>query len=231
MDKNKKVSDFIAIFLKEKKIKHVFGIIGSANSHIFDSINKLKYTEIVCMHHEQALTMAMQTYYRVTKKMGVALVTAGGASANAITGVISAWADSIPGIVISGQENLKYVKKYKKNNLRMWGVQGFDSCKMVKDVTKYSNRLTSPDKILYELDYCFHESLNLRPGPVWLDIPIDIQGKKINNRNLPRYYPKNSENMNDAVNERINILQKRVRVLESDEVKKVYTCMVEGEIK
>ena len=65
------------------------------------------------MHHEQSLTMAMQTYYRVTKKIGVALVTAGGASANAITGVISAWADSMPGTVISGQENLKYVKKLK----------------------------------------------------------------------------------------------------------------------
>ena len=209
MDKNKKVSDLIAEFLKEKKIKHVFGIIGSANSHIFDSINKLKYTEIVCMHHEQALTMAMQTYYRVTKKMGVALVTAGGASANAITGVISAWADSIPGIVISGQENLKYVKKYKKNNLRMWGIQGFDSCKMVKDVTKYSNRLTNPGKILYELDYCFHESLNLRPGPVWLDIPIDVQGKKINNRNLPRYYPKKIKNIqNKSLELKINKLIK-----------------------
>ena len=195
MDNHKKVSDLIAEFLKEKKIKQVFGIIGSANSHIFDSIDKLKYTEIICMHHEQSLTMAMQTYYRVTKKMGVALVTAGGASANAITGVISAWADSIPGIVISGQENLKYVKKYEKNKLRMWGIQGFDSCKMVKEVTKYSNRIKNPNKILYELDYCFHESLNLRPGPVWLDIPIDIQGKKINVKSLPRFSPKKIKNI------------------------------------
>lgn len=178
---SKKVSDLIAIYLKRKKIKHVFGIIGSANSHIFDSINKLNYTKIVCMHHEQSLTMAMQTYYRVTKKIGVVLVTAGGASANAITGVISAWADSIPGIVISGQENLKYVNKYKKNKLRMWGIQGFDSIKMVEDVTKYSKRVTKPEQILYELDYSFHKTLNGRPGPVWLDIPIDIQGKKINN--------------------------------------------------
>ena len=141
INKNKKVSDLIAIFLKEKKIKHVFGIIGSANSHIFDSIERLNYTKIIYMHHEQSLTMAMQTYYRTTKKIGVALVTAGGASANAITGVISAWADSIPGLIISGQENLRFVKKYKKNKMRMWGIQGFDSVKMVRDVTKYSNRL------------------------------------------------------------------------------------------
>jgi acetolactate synthase-1/2/3 large subunit len=187
MLKENKVSDLIAQYLKQKKIKHVFGIIGSANSHIFDSINKLQYTKIICMHHEQSLTMAMQTYYRVTQKIGVAIVTAGGASANAITGVISAWADSIPGIVISGQENLKYVNKYKKNNLRMWGIQGFDSIKMVKDVTKYSSRVTKAENILFELDTCFHKSMNDRRGPVWLDIPIDIQGSKIKSKKLKRY--------------------------------------------
>ena len=191
-NKNNKVSDLVAIFLKEKKIKYVFGIIGSANSHIFDSIERLNYTKIIYMHHEQSLTMAMQTYYRTTKKIGVALVTAGGASANAITGVISAWADSIPGIVISGQENLRYVKKYKKNKMRMWGIQGFDSVKMIKEVTKYSNRLQDPKKILYELDTCYYESLNARPGPVWLDIPIDIQGSYIKNyKKLKRLKAKN----------------------------------------
>ena len=192
INKNKKVSDLIAIFLKEKKIKHVFGIIGSANSHIFDSIERLNYTKIIYMHHEQSLTMAMQTYYRTTKKIGVALVTAGGASANAITGVIGAWADSIPGLIISGQENLRFVKKYKKNKMRMWGIQGFDSVKMVKDVTKYSNRLYDPKKIFYELDTCFYKSLNSRPGPVWLDIPIDVQGSYVKNyKLLKRFKGKN----------------------------------------
>ena len=174
---NKKVSDIIALFLKEKKIKHVFGIIGSANAHIFDSISKLNYTEIVCVHHEQAATMAMQNYYRTTGKISAALVTAGGASSNAITGVISAWADSIPGIIISGQENLRFIKSYKK--MRMWGIQGFDSTHMVSKVTKYSKRLTKPQDILFELNKTHHISLEGRPGPTWLDIPIDIQGAKI----------------------------------------------------
>ena len=200
-NKNKKVSDLIALFLKEKKIRLVFGIIGSANSHIFDSIKRLNYTEIICMHHEQSLTMAMQTYYRVTKKIGVVLVTAGGASANAITGVISAWADSVPGVVISGQENLKYVKKYKKNDARMWGIQGFDSVKMVKGITKYSKRLTKAENVLFELDYCFNETLDKRPGPVWLDIPIDIQGSIINKKKLKRFKIKN-------IKKRINIVTK-----------------------
>ena len=101
-----KVSDLIASFLKEKKIKHVFGIIGSANSHIFDSINKLNYTEIINVHHEQAATMAMQAYYRVNGKPCACILTAGAGSSNGITGVISAWADSIPGLIISGQEKL-----------------------------------------------------------------------------------------------------------------------------
>ena len=192
-NENIKVSDLIALFLKEKKINLVFGIIGSANSHIFDSIKRLNYTKIICMHHEQSLTMAMQTYYRVTKKIGVALVTAGGASANAITGVISAWADSIPGIIISGQENLKYVRKYKKNNLRMWGIQGFDSVK----------RLTKPENILFELNYCLHESLDSRPGPVWLDIPIDIQGakvkKKLKTLNLKNKKQKTNSNIENKI--------------------------------
>ena len=113
MDKVK-VSDEIAKFLKDKDIKHVFGIIGSANSHIFDSINQLGYTEIVCVHHEQAATMAIQAYYRVTGKISAAIVTAGGGSANAITGVISAWADSIPGIIISGQESLRFIQSMEK---------------------------------------------------------------------------------------------------------------------
>ena len=101
-----KVSDAIAGFLKDKQIKHVFGIIGSANSHIFDSISNLGYTEIVCVHHEQAATMAMQSYYRISGKITAAILTAGGGSVNGITGVLSAWADSIPGIIISGQETI-----------------------------------------------------------------------------------------------------------------------------
>ena len=188
-NKIKKVSDIIALFLKEKKIRHVFGIIGSANAHIFDSISKLNYTEIVCVHHEQAATMAMQNYYRTTGKISAALVTAGGASSNAITGVISAWADSIPGIVISGQENLRFIKSYKK--MRMWGIQGFDSTYMVSKVTKYSKRLVNPKEILYELEKNYHISMTGRPGPVWLDIPIDIQGTKIlNSTKLKVFKPK-----------------------------------------
>ena len=177
-NKKIKVSDLIAIFLKEKKIKHVFGIIGSANSHIFDSINKLKYTEIINVHHEQAATMAMQSYYRVNGRPCACILTAGAGSSNGITGVISAWADSIPGIIISGQEKLSAIKSYK--GMRMWGVQGFDSTLMVKKVTKFSKRIEKTTDINFYLNKAYDISIDKRPGPVWIDVPLDIQGTSCN---------------------------------------------------
>jgi len=172
-----KVSDEIAKFLKDKEIKYIFGIIGSANSHIFDSINQLGYTEIICVHHEQAATMAMQSYYRITGKITAAIVTAGGGSSNAITGVLSAWADSIPGIVISGQENMRFINTMKE--MRMWGIQGFDSALMVDKITKYSALITDSKKSIYELEKSYHIAGKGRPGPVWVDYPMDVQGEKI----------------------------------------------------
>ena len=184
MDKVK-VSDEIAKFLKDKDIKHVFGIIGSANSHIFDSINQLGYTEIVCVHHEQAATMAIQAYYRVTGKISAAIVTAGGGSANAITGVISAWADSIPGVIISGQENLRFIQSME--NMRMWGIQGFDIALMVDKITKYSTIVKDPNQAIYELEKAYHIAGEGRPGPVWIDYPMDIQGKNITISDLTHF--------------------------------------------
>ena len=180
-----KVSDLVANFLKEKKIKHVFGIIGSANSHIFDSINKLNYTEIINVHHEQAATMAMQAYYRVNGRLCACILTAGAGSSNAITGVISAWADSIPGIIISGQEKSTAIKTYK--GMRMWGVQGFDSTLMVNKVTKFSKRIISAKDTIFYLNKAYDIANDKRPGPVWIDIPLDIQGSNCNLSELKKY--------------------------------------------
>ena len=175
-----KVSDLIAEFLKEHQIETVFGIIGSANSHIFDSIVKLGYTKIINVHHEQAAVMAMGAYFRASGKLSAAIVTAGGGASNAITGVISNWADSIPGFIISGQESSFYVKEH--SNLRMYGTQGFNIAKMLEDVTKYSHCLLSATDIQDELEKCLSITQEDRKGPTWLDIPFDIQSKKVNKR-------------------------------------------------
>jgi len=171
-----KVSDLIAEFLKEKEIKVVFGIIGSANSHIFDSISKLGYTKIINVHHEQAAVMAMGAYWRASGKLSATIVTAGGGAANSITGIVSNWADSIPGIIISGNESSFYVKE--QEHLRMYGTQGFNIAKMVKDVTKYSHCLLDENDIQNELEKCYKITNTGRKGPVLLDIPFDIQSKQ-----------------------------------------------------
>jgi len=172
-----KGSDLIANFLEEKEIKHVFGIIGAGNAHIFDSIHKKGYTEIICVHHEQAACMAMQTYYRTSGKVTAAILTTGAGSTNGVTGVVSAWADSIPGLIISGNEHSKYVDIHK--NLRMWGVQGYDSSAMVKNVTKYANQVTDETSVKYELEKAYAISTQGRPGPCWIDIPMNVQSANI----------------------------------------------------
>lgn len=183
----RKVSDLIADFLEEKKIRHVFGIIGAGNAHIFDSIEKKGYTEIICVHHEQAACMAMQTYYRTSGTVTAAILTTGAGSTNGVTGVVSAWADSIPGVVISGNENSKYIDLHK--DLRMWGVQGYDSSFMVEKVTKYAGRVLEPEQIFYELEKSFSIASYGRPGPCWLDVPMNIQASMVEESKLSAYIP------------------------------------------
>ena len=180
-----KVSDVVAEFLKHKQIDTVFGIIGSANSHIFDSIQNLGYTKIICTHHEQAAIMAMAAYYRASGKLSAAIVTAGAGASNAITGVVSNWADSIPGFILSGQEPSTYLDIHK--NLRMYGTQGFSAYEMVKNVTKYSNVLLNPNSIQTELETLYNISVTGRPGPTWLDIPLDSQAKKVKFKSFSNY--------------------------------------------
>lgn len=172
-----KVSELIAQALKDLGITHVFGIIGAGNVHLYEAISRKGYTEIICVHHEQAACMAMQTYYRTCGKLSAALLTTGAGSTNGVTGVVSAWADSIPSIVIAGNENSKFTKP--ENTHRMWGVQGYDSVDMVRKVTKYANRVTTPEQAVYEIQKAAYVALDQRPGPCWIEIPMDIQSNRI----------------------------------------------------
>lgn len=184
---NVKVSDVIATFFESKGVKHAFGIIGSANAHIFDSIFQHSSIELICNHHEQASTMAVQTYWKVTGQPTFALVTAGAGSSNAITGVLSAWADSIPCLVLSGQENARYITP--DHRLRMYGIQGYDSPFAVSKMTKYAARVMQPEDCLYELEKAWHFAVSGRPGPCWLDFPMSVQGSMVEESSLRRYTP------------------------------------------
>ena len=172
-----KVSELIAQALEDLGIEHIFGIIGAGNVHLYEAISRHGFTEIICVHHEQAACMAMQTYYRTCGKLSGALLTTGAGSTNGVTGVVSAWADSIPGIIIAGNENSKFTKV--ENTIRMWGVQGYDSVDMVRKVTKYAHRITAPEQAVYEIHKAAYVALDQRPGPCWVEIPMDIQANQI----------------------------------------------------
>jgi acetolactate synthase-1/2/3 large subunit len=198
-----KVSDIIADYLKSKEIDTVFGIIGSANSHIFDSINKLGYTKIVNTHNEQAAVIAMGAYYRASGKLSATIVTAGGGSTNAVTGVVSNWADSIPGLIISGQENYNYVSTQEA--LRMYGTQGLNITKMVSEVTKMAIPFDEQMNIQDVLETLDEETISGRPGPVWLDVPMNLQAKLVEKRDWDFYSKKINhvevEDIIDAINQ------------------------------
>jgi len=174
---DKKVSDIVADFLVEQGIKHVFGIVGAGNAHIFDAILRRGFTEIICVHHEQAAVMAATTYYRMTGKVSVVLLTTGAGSTNGVTGVVSAWMDSMPVLIISGNENSKFTSA--KNPLRIWGVQGYDSIKMVEDVTKWTDRLLQPERVTAVISRGYFIASAPRQGPVWIDIPMNIQATPV----------------------------------------------------
>jgi acetolactate synthase-1/2/3 large subunit len=184
------VSDLLAKTLEDLGIKHVFGIIGAGNVRLFESIAKRGFTEIICVHHEQAACMAVQTYYRACGQLSVALLTTGAGSTNGVTGVVSSWADSIPCLIIAGNESSVHTNT--SNPLRMWGVQGYDSCGMVSSVTKKAHRITAAEDVVAGLKGAAKIALSGRPGPVWLEIPMDVQGKMVaaSSSVIPNFHPK-----------------------------------------
>jgi acetolactate synthase I/II/III large subunit len=185
-----KVSDIIVQFLIKNDIHIVFGIIGSANSHIYDSFINQKI-KIINVHNEQAALLAAGAYYKTTGHLAAALVTAGGGASNAVTGVVSLWADSTPVLIFSGQESTVYLEQHK--NRRMFGTQGFDIVDMVKKTTKYAKTITDASSIQQELENCYHNAMDLRKGPVWLDVPFNIQSAEVDYRMWNEYTPTHLE--------------------------------------
>jgi len=197
-----KVSDIISSFLIEKGITTVFGIIGSANSNIYDSFSN-NNIKIINVHNEQSAVIAAGAYYRTTNKLAVALVTAGGGATNSVTGIVSLWADSIPTIILSGQESSSYVIDHADR--RMFGTQGFDFPHMVSKTTKYAKTILHATNIQDELEKAYSIALDGRKGPILLDLPFDIQTKNIVFRQWNAYIPKviSDETVSSNINELI----------------------------
>ena len=165
------VADQIAEWLYEKGITHAFGIIGGGNVALWDAITRLGKTKIVCVHHEQAAAMSAIYYFRASSKIALCLVTTGAGSTNAITGVMAAWMDSVPLIVISGNDATNYLSQ----DLRVKGTQAYRSHEVVQTFTKWSNRAHKEVPIRAQLEMALRVALDGRQGPVWLDVPKDVQ--------------------------------------------------------
>jgi acetolactate synthase-1/2/3 large subunit len=170
-----KLSDYVFDFLAEKGIDTIFSVSGGAAAHLLNSV-KEKQLKYVCNYHEQACAMAAEGYARIAKKPACVLVTNGPGSSNTITGVLGAYQDSIPMIIISGQVPTKQSLGSLNNiSLRQVGVQECDIISMVKPVTKYAIQITNPNDIFDILEEAYKQSTTGRMGPVWIDIPLDIQ--------------------------------------------------------
>lgn len=174
-----KVSDYVFDFLIEKGVDTVFSVSGGAAAHLLNSVyeKKIKY---VCNYHEQACSMAAEGYARVSNKPACVLVTNGPGSSNTITGILGAYQDSIPMIVISGQVPINQsLGSLNGINLRQLGVQECDIISIVKPITKYAVQILDAQSIIYHLEEAYKQATTGRKGPVWLDIPLDIQSSYI----------------------------------------------------
>lgn len=163
------VAEAVADWLAEKEIAHAFGIVGAGNLSLWEAIARKGATEIVCSHHEQASVMAAGFYQRTCGKLAVCLVTTGAGSTNAITGVMAAYMDSTPLIVISGNETAHSLL----GDTRVKGVQGYGSDGVARPFTKDSYCASAPGALA--LNNSYDLAVAPRQGPVWIDIPRDVQ--------------------------------------------------------
>jgi len=183
-----RVADYIADFLADNDITNIFTITGGGAMHLNDALGHNDRIKCIYNHHEQACAMAAEGYTRTNGKMTAICVTTGPGGTNALTGVLGAWLDSIPMIVISGQVKFETtVRNLPKLNLRQVGDQEFDITKCVSSMTKYAKMVTVPEEIKYHLKKALFIAQNGRPGPVWLDIPMNVQSAIIETDDLIDY--------------------------------------------
>jgi acetolactate synthase I/II/III large subunit len=177
-----KLSDYVMKFIAGLGVDHVFTLVGGGAMHLIDSLGRNRDLKYICCLHEQACAIAAEAYSQYTNNIGVAVVTTGPGGTNTITGVAGAWLDSIPVLFISGQ--------VKRNDIagprcvRQMGFQEIDIVSMVRPITKYAVTIKDPNSIRYHLEIAAHMAISDRPGPVWIDIPLDVQAAMIDENQL-----------------------------------------------
>ena len=183
-------AEYIFKYLADKGVRHVFLVTGGGAMFLNEALRKEKRLKYVCNLHEQACAIAAEGYARVTGTPGVVSVTTGPGGTNAITGVAGAWLDSIPMLIISGQVKCENCMTfYPELTLRQLGDQELNIIDVVRPITKYAAMIRKPEDIRFELEKAWYLCQNGRPGPVWLDVPLDIQSSQINESQLYGYVP------------------------------------------
>jgi acetolactate synthase I/II/III large subunit len=185
-----RVADIVASFLVEQGIKDIFTLTGGGAMFLNDGIASNDDINAICNHHEQACAMGAVAYAKYKNGLAAAMFSTGCGSTNAITGLLDAWQDNTPVIFISGQIKRKEASRNSQASLRQFGVQEADIVSIVESLTKYAVMVNEPEDILYHLEKAAHLALTGRPGPVWIDIPLDIQGFSIDVNELKHFVPR-----------------------------------------
>ncbi len=195
-----RVADYIFKYLADYGIKHVFLVVGGSAMHLNDALKKERRIKYVCNHHEQGAAIAAEGYARTKGELAVVNVTSGPGGTNTLTGVIGQWLDSVPVLYLSGQ--VKYettIASVPGSCLRQLGDQEINIIDIVKPVTKYAKMITDPETIKLELDRALCIATSGRQGPVWLDIPLNVQGALIDERSFQNEKNENMNNIPPAV--------------------------------
>ncbi len=200
-------SQFIAKYLINKGFDTAFGVTGGGAMFLNEAFRSEKKMKFVFTHHEQSATMAADAYYRIKKKPAIATVTSGPGGTNSITGVIGAWVDSIPMIIISGQVETKDL--IGKSGTRQIGIQEANIVDLVGPITKYAKTIKKSDNLEKELNDAIKLSVEGRPGPVWLDIPLDTQSKKFKKKSFKK---KDTKKIKKAISKKkLNQIYKEIK--------------------
>lgn len=193
-----KVSNYISQKLLESGITQVFSVTGGGAMHLNDALGHQEGLNCLYNHHEQACAIAAEAYTRIQGKLAAVCVTTGPGGTNAITGVLGGWLDSIPMLILSGQVRYDTTARWSGVGIRAMGDQEFDIVKAVDCMTKYSEMVIDPMRIRYCLEKAIYLALSGRPGPSWLDIPLNIQGGYIETEELIGFSPEDYENGGDG---------------------------------
>ncbi len=184
-----RIADIVASFLVDQGIKDIFTLTGGGAMFLNDGIASNDRINAICNHHEQACAMGAVAYAKYKNGLSAAMLTTGCGSTNAITGLLDAWQDNTPVIFISGQIKRKETSRNAQTNLRQFGVQEADIISIVEPLTKYAVMVNEPEEILYHLEKSAYLAMTGRPGPVWIDIPLDVQGFSIDVDELKHFTP------------------------------------------